>query len=50
LLDAAEARLAGLGLRRFDAKVLDVNELGHRLWQAAGYRRQDEWGRWVKTS
>lgn len=50
LLDAAEARLAALGARRFDAMVLDVNELGHRLWQAAGYRRQDEWGRWVKTA
>ncbi len=50
LLDAAEARLAGLGARRFDAMVLDVNELGHRLWQAAGYRRQDEWGRWVKSA
>jgi ribosomal protein S18 acetylase RimI-like enzyme len=50
LLDAAEARLAGLAARRFDAMVLDVNELGHRLWQAAGYRRQDEWGRWVKTA
>ncbi len=52
LLDAAEARLAGLGVRRFDAMVLDLSlsELGHRLWQAAGYRRQDEWGRWVKTS
>ncbi len=49
LLDAAEARLAGLGARRFDAMVLDANELGHRLWQAAGYRRQEEWGRWVKT-
>lgn len=49
LLTAAEARLAGLGARRFDAMVLDANELGHRLWQAAGYRRQEEWGRWVKT-
>lgn len=48
LLDAAEARLAGLGARRFDAMVLDGNELGHRLWEAAGYRRQDDWGRWVK--
>ncbi len=50
LLDAAEARLAGLGARRFDAMVLDGNELGRRLWQAAGYRRQQEWGRWVKTA
>jgi len=49
LLAAAEARLAGLGARRFDAMVLDANELGHSLWQAAGYRRQEEWGRRVKT-
>lgn len=49
LLDAAESRLVGLGARRFDAMVLDENELGHRLWQAAGYQRQAEWGRWVKT-
>lgn len=50
LLEAAEARLAGLGARRFDAMVLDGNELGRRLWQAAGYRRQDDWRRWVKTA
>lgn len=49
LLVAAEARLAALGARRFDAMVLDANELGQRLWLAAGYRRQEEWGRWVKT-
>jgi ribosomal protein S18 acetylase RimI-like enzyme len=50
LLAAAEARLAALGARRFDAMVLDDNELGHRLWLAAGYSRQDDWGRWVKTA
>ena len=49
LLAAAEARLAGLGARRFDAMVLDANELGHQLWQAAGYQCQKEWGRWIKT-
>lgn len=30
--------------------VLDENQLGHRMWQAAGYRRQDDWARWVKTA
>jgi len=29
--------------------VLDGNGLGQSLWQAAGYRRQDGWRRWVKT-
>ncbi len=49
LVAAAQARLAGIGARRFDAMVLDANDLGHRLWLAAGYRRQAEWGRWVKN-
>lgn len=50
LLAAGEARLAALGARRFDAMVLDDNELGHRLWLAAGYGRHCDWGRWVKTA
>ena len=50
LLGAAEARLAALGAQRFDAMVLDGNELGSRVWEAAGYRRQDDWGRWVKPA
>jgi len=50
LLVAAERRLASLGAQRFDAMVLDENQLGHRMWQAAGYRRQDDWGRWVKSA
>jgi hypothetical protein len=29
--------------------VLDANDLGHRLWQASGYDRQDMWRRWVKS-
>lgn len=48
LLDAAEARLVALGASRIDAMVLDGNDLGQRIWLAAGYHRQDEWGRWVK--
>lgn len=48
LLSRAEERLRDLGARRFDAMVLDGNELGQSIWAAAGYRRQDEWGRWVK--
>jgi len=41
LLESAEAQLAGLGARRFDAMVLDGNELGRRLWQTSGYRGED---------
>ncbi len=50
LLAAAEGRLAALGARRFDAMVLDDNERGQQLWRAAGYRRQDDWARWVKPA
>ena len=50
LLAAAEARLSALGAQRYDAMVLDDNELGSRLWRAAGYTRQDDWGRWVKPA
>jgi hypothetical protein len=28
--------------------VLDGNDLGQNLWQARGYRWQDDWRRWVK--
>jgi ribosomal protein S18 acetylase RimI-like enzyme len=48
VLDAAEERLASLGARRFDAMVLDDNTDAHEFWLARGFRRQDEWGRWVK--
>ena len=50
LLAAAEARLRGLGAQRFDAMVLDGNDLASPLWEAAGYRRQEEWSRWVKPA
>jgi ribosomal protein S18 acetylase RimI-like enzyme len=50
LLAAAEGRLAALSARRFDAMVLDGNERGQQLWRAAGYRRQEEWARWVKPA
>jgi ribosomal protein S18 acetylase RimI-like enzyme len=50
LLTAAEARVQALGALRFDAMVLDGNEMGHWFWRVAGYRRQDDWGRWVKTA
>jgi hypothetical protein len=46
---AAEERLLALGARRIDAMVLDRNELGQRLWSSRGYRRQDEWSRWVTS-
>jgi ribosomal protein S18 acetylase RimI-like enzyme len=48
LLDAAEARFAQLGATRADAMVLAGNDLGQRLWEARGYRRQDNWRRWVR--
>jgi ribosomal protein S18 acetylase RimI-like enzyme len=49
LLGAAERRLRDLGATRIDAMVLDDNDLGQNLWRASGYRRQDDWRRWVKT-
>jgi ribosomal protein S18 acetylase RimI-like enzyme len=49
LLGAAEKRLERLGATRIDAMVLDGNELGQNLWRARGYRRQDDWRRWVKV-
>ena len=48
LLQAAEDRFLAAGAARADAMVLDGNDLGQRLWRASGYRRQDEWRRWVK--
>ena len=48
LLTAAEQRFRGLGATRIDAMVLDRNDLGQALWQAAGYRKQADWRRWVK--
>lgn len=48
LIDAAEQRFREFGGTRSDAMVLDENELAHRAWAAAGYRRQPEWSRWVK--
>lgn len=48
LLAAAQERLAALGAERFDAMVLDKNELGQKAWAAAGYQPQPEWSRWVR--
>ena len=48
LIAAAEDRFRALGATRADAMVLDDNERAHGIWQAAGYRRQPEWSRWVK--
>lgn len=28
--------------------VLDRNERAHRVWDAVGYRPQEQWTRWVK--
>jgi ribosomal protein S18 acetylase RimI-like enzyme len=48
LLEHAERRFTEVGGKRVDAMVLDDNELGRSIWEAAGYARQDEWSRWVK--
>lgn len=48
LIAAAEERFRILGGTRVDAMVLDDNELAHRIWTACGYRRQEEWSRWIK--
>ena len=48
LIAAAEERFRVLGGTRVDAMVLDDNEGAHAIWAARGYRRQDEWSRWVK--
>lgn len=48
LIEAAEQRFAAFGRRRADAMVLDPNVTAHRAWSAAGYRREDQWRRWVK--
>jgi ribosomal protein S18 acetylase RimI-like enzyme len=48
LLAVAEDRFRALGAARVNAMVLDSNDLGQNLWRANGYRRQDNWRRWVK--
>ncbi|MEV8504377.1 GNAT family N-acetyltransferase [Actinoplanes sp. NPDC051475] len=48
LLEAAEQRGRALGGIRMDAMVLDDNEAAHAIWAAHGYRRQDDWSRWIK--
>jgi ribosomal protein S18 acetylase RimI-like enzyme len=48
LLDAGAARLRSLGATRLDAMVLEGNERGQALWQAAGYSPQARWRRWIK--
>lgn len=49
LTEHAERRFVDAGGKRADAMVLDDNALGRSVWEAAGYVRQDEWSRWVKT-
>lgn len=48
LLDAATERLVSLGASRLDAMVLEGNEDGQQLWDAAGYAPQPNWRRWVQ--
>ena len=48
LISAAEERFRVLGGTRVDAMVLDDNVAAHGIWAANGYRRQEEWSRWVK--
>lgn len=49
LLAHVESRFAALGATRVDAMVLEGNNLGRSIWQAAGYAPQDDWRRWVTT-
>jgi ribosomal protein S18 acetylase RimI-like enzyme len=49
LLKRAEERFVALGGARADAMVLDGNDSAHELSSRAGYTRQGEWSRWVKT-
>ncbi|MGF1431736.1 GNAT family N-acetyltransferase [Kitasatospora sp. LaBMicrA B282] len=48
LMAAAEQRFAALGGRRVDAMVLERNAQGQAAWRSAGYRREEQWRRWVK--
>ena len=48
MITAAEERFRILGGTRVDAMVLDDNERAHGIWAANGYRRQEEWSRWIK--
>jgi len=48
LIVVAEERFRVLGGSRVDAMVLDDNERARSIWAASGYRRQEEWSRWVK--
>lgn len=50
LVERAEERLRSLGAGRFDAMVLEGNELGDASWRAAGYAKQDQWRRWVRPA
>ena len=50
LVEHAEERLRSLGAGRFDAMVLEGNELGDAAWRAAGYAPQDDWRRWVRPA
>lgn len=48
LLARADERFRRLGAERVNAMVLDGNESGRALWEAAGFTRQEDWSRWVK--
>jgi ribosomal protein S18 acetylase RimI-like enzyme len=48
LIAAAESRTRALGGTRIDAMVLDDNPGAHAIWAAHGYRRQEDWSRWIK--
>jgi ribosomal protein S18 acetylase RimI-like enzyme len=48
LVTTAEHRFRGFGVGRVDAMVLDENDSAHPVWERLGYRRQEEWSRWIK--
>jgi 8-oxo-dGTP pyrophosphatase MutT (NUDIX family)/N-acetylglutamate synthase-like GNAT family acetyltransferase len=49
LLRRGEERLSAFGAARFDAMVLEHNEVGRSLWSSLGFTEQLDWRRWVRT-
>ncbi|WP_167005239.1 GNAT family N-acetyltransferase [Mumia sp. ZJ430] len=50
LIAYAEKRARQVGAGRIDAMVLEGNEQGAAFWDAAGFRPQGEWRRWIRTA
>jgi ribosomal protein S18 acetylase RimI-like enzyme len=50
LVDEGEQLLRRKGAPRFSAIVVHEKDAAAAFWRAAGYGRQDDVGRWVKTA